>query len=217
MRPVATLRPAQEQALAYRSGRLAIAAAPGAGKTFILTRLIVRLIADLGVRPDEILVLTYMRSAALHFRQRVAAELARRGQTARGLRAMTLHAFCQSILQRHAQTYETLETAGEERDEPPSPAPETESGLRILSDAEQRIALAAAFHAAIASGVASKDLQKSLATKEPSEVMADTMAAARKALSAAKQAGRDPRAIVLDDAPEIGFMARHYEEHLVAG
>lgn len=96
------LRPAQARVLAYTGGRLAISAVPGAGKTFVLTQLATRLIAELGAKPSEILILTYMRAAAQNFRERIATALAAKGLAVYGLQATTIHAFCLSVIQRQA-------------------------------------------------------------------------------------------------------------------
>lgn len=98
----AGLRPAQQQVLTYTGGRLAISAVPGAGKTFVLTQLATRLIAELGAAPSQILILTFMRSAAMTFRERIAVALAGRGLSVYGLQATTIHAFCLSVIQRQA-------------------------------------------------------------------------------------------------------------------
>ncbi|MEW5820856.1 MAG: UvrD-helicase domain-containing protein [Cyanobacteriota bacterium] len=57
------LRDDQKEILNYKSGTLAVAAVPGSGKTFVNVALIVKLIEQ-GVNPENILVLTYMESAA---------------------------------------------------------------------------------------------------------------------------------------------------------
>lgn len=64
--------PRQDQAavLDYKSGKMAISAVPGAGKTKILEALIIKMIQD-GINPEEILVLTYMDSAARNIRERI--------------------------------------------------------------------------------------------------------------------------------------------------
>lgn len=113
------LRPAQARVLTYQGGPLAISAVPGAGKTFILTHLAARLIGEMAVDPSEILILTYMRSAARTFRDRVAEVLAQRGLSSHGLQATTIHAFCLRVVHRHAAL------SGEEE------------GFRTLSDAER--------------------------------------------------------------------------------
>lgn len=68
------LRPDQRPILAYRQGTMAISAAPGAGKTYVNTALIVELIAS-GVPPQHILALTYMDSAARTLQNRLKALL----------------------------------------------------------------------------------------------------------------------------------------------
>src|SRR5574344_207991 len=49
----------QKPVLAYKSGRMAISAVPGAGKTTILLALIIELLKK-GIKPENIFVLTYM-------------------------------------------------------------------------------------------------------------------------------------------------------------
>lgn len=65
-----TPRKDQERVLDYTSGRMAISAVPGAGKTKILEALIIKMIQG-GINPEEILVLTYMDSAARNIRERI--------------------------------------------------------------------------------------------------------------------------------------------------
>ncbi|PLS68851.1 MAG: hypothetical protein CV045_05530 [Cyanobacteria bacterium M5B4] len=57
------LRPAQKAILeSYKGGKLAIAAVPGSGKTFIIEQLVLQLIKE-GTPPDRIGIGTYMRSS----------------------------------------------------------------------------------------------------------------------------------------------------------
>ena len=65
-----TPREDQKPVLEYRQGTMAISAVPGAGKTFILLALIVKLL-ERKVNPENIFVLTYMDSAARNFRERI--------------------------------------------------------------------------------------------------------------------------------------------------
>jgi len=65
-----TPRDDQKPVLNYQSGKMAISAVPGAGKTTILLALILKLL-DIGVRAENIFVLTYMESAARNFRERI--------------------------------------------------------------------------------------------------------------------------------------------------
>ncbi|MBC7541558.1 MAG: ATP-dependent helicase, partial [Candidatus Sericytochromatia bacterium] len=97
-----TARPDQARVIAYRGGLAAVAAVPGAGKTFVLKELAARLIEDKLATPSQLLMLTYMRTGATNLRDRIKAELAFRGRSASGLRVMTIHAFCHQLLQRHA-------------------------------------------------------------------------------------------------------------------
>lgn len=60
----------QKPVLEYKSGRMAISAVPGAGKTTILLLLILKLLEQ-GVKPEHIFVMTYMESAARNFRERI--------------------------------------------------------------------------------------------------------------------------------------------------
>ena len=60
----------QKPVLDYESGKMAISAVPGAGKTTILLALILKLL-DKGINPENIFVMTYMESAARNFRDRI--------------------------------------------------------------------------------------------------------------------------------------------------
>lgn len=65
-----TPRADQKPVLDYKSGKMAISAVPGAGKTTILLALILKIL-DNGAAPENIFVLTYMESAARNFRERI--------------------------------------------------------------------------------------------------------------------------------------------------
>lgn len=65
-----TPREDQKPVFAYETGKMAISAVPGAGKTTILLALIVKLL-DRGINPENIFVMTYMESAARNFRDRI--------------------------------------------------------------------------------------------------------------------------------------------------
>lgn len=130
---------AQAEVLAYRGGRLAVGAVPGAGKTHVLTELLgeLALAPDAPARPHQCLVLTYMRSAVSEFRRRAHLALARRGASAHGLSVSTLHAFAARVL-REAEGGED-EAGG--------------SVLRIWSEAEQQAELSSALAQVLARGV----------------------------------------------------------------
>lgn len=66
-----TPRDDQKDILDYESGKLAITAVPGAGKTTVLQALIAKLIAS-NIPPENIFVLTYMDSAAKNIKERIS-------------------------------------------------------------------------------------------------------------------------------------------------
>jgi len=92
------LNPAQRQAVAFGSGPLLIVAGAGTGKTTVITRRIAHLIAQ-GVKPDEILALTFTDKAASEMEERVDLLLP---YGYYDLWISTFHAFCERILKQHA-------------------------------------------------------------------------------------------------------------------
>ncbi|MCR4895879.1 MAG: ATP-dependent helicase [Lachnospiraceae bacterium] len=64
------LNPSQTKAVNAPPGNLLLLAGPGSGKTFVITHRILTLIRDFGVPPEEILVITFTRDAALHMQER---------------------------------------------------------------------------------------------------------------------------------------------------
>ena len=64
------LNPAQEKAIAHKSGPCMVLAGPGSGKTTVITRRIEYLIKKHRVHPEEILVITFSKAAANEMRTR---------------------------------------------------------------------------------------------------------------------------------------------------
>ena len=64
----------QKPVLEYQSGKMAISAVPGAGKTTILLALIIELL-NRKINAENIYVLTYMESAARNFKNRISATI----------------------------------------------------------------------------------------------------------------------------------------------
>ena len=73
----------KELVTTYRSGYCGVPAIPGGGKTFALTQWAVEVITEGKNLPGKILIVTYMGSAASNFKQRIAAEVEKRGMTSR--------------------------------------------------------------------------------------------------------------------------------------
>lgn len=65
-----TPREDQRPVLEYEGGRLAVSAVPGAGKTTIMQALLIELIKK-NIKPEKILVITYMESAANLFLEKI--------------------------------------------------------------------------------------------------------------------------------------------------
>jgi DNA helicase-2/ATP-dependent DNA helicase PcrA len=95
------LRPGQDRVAAYRGGRLAVPAVPGAGKTTCLAYLAAKLLAD---QPGtRILILTVMNSAVSNFKRKISRFLAERGLPPRGYQVKTLHSLAAMILKERPE------------------------------------------------------------------------------------------------------------------
>ncbi|MDQ6824267.1 MAG: ATP-dependent helicase [Candidatus Eremiobacteraeota bacterium] len=91
----------QLDVIRHRGSNLLIFAGPGTGKTETLARRFASLVADDGVRPNEILVLTFSRRAADEMRDRVLLRLRQRlgsGLAVSELFVKTFHGFCGRLL-----------------------------------------------------------------------------------------------------------------------
>lgn len=91
------LNMAQRNAVEFGDGPLLIIAGAGTGKTTVITRRIARLI-EKGVKPDEILALTFTEKAAGEMEERVDMILP---YGYYDLWISTFHAFCERILKQH--------------------------------------------------------------------------------------------------------------------
>ena len=89
------LNPAQREAVAHDDGPILVLAGAGSGKTRVLTSRIVRLIAERGVAPHEILAVTFTNKAAGEMRTRITTQL---GHEPRGMWCGTFHALGARLL-----------------------------------------------------------------------------------------------------------------------
>jgi len=99
-RYLADLNPAQREAVLATEGPLLVVAGAGSGKTRVLTYRVAHLINACGVKPNEILAITFTNKAAGEMRERLEDLL---GPVARSIWILTFHAACGRILRREAQ------------------------------------------------------------------------------------------------------------------
>lgn len=90
----------QQQAVMAGPGPVLVMAGPGSGKTRVLTQRIAYLISHLGVRPYNILAVTFTNKAAREMEDRVMQSI---GQDTRGMTLGTFHAICVRLLRREAE------------------------------------------------------------------------------------------------------------------
>ena len=94
------LNPAQHQAVMTTQGPLLVLAGAGSGKTRVLTFRIAHMIADEGVRPWQILAITFTNKAAAEMRERLEALLP---NNIRGMWVCTFHAMCVRLLREDGE------------------------------------------------------------------------------------------------------------------
>ena len=94
------LNPEQRKAVQHGEGPLLVIAGPGSGKTRVITRRIVYLLENVpGLRPENVMALTFTDKAAGEMKSRVAKELPGLDTSPH---ISTFHSFCYSVLlQRH--------------------------------------------------------------------------------------------------------------------
>ena len=97
---LANLNPAQREAVLHTEGPLLVIAGAGSGKTRVLTHRVAHLTSAIGVKPNEILAITFTNKAAGEMRERLTAML---GPMARAIWILTFHAACGRMLRREAE------------------------------------------------------------------------------------------------------------------
>lgn len=60
----------QKEAIMHRDGPAMVLAGPGAGKTYVITKRVKALIDEYGVKPEQILVVTFSKAAAVEMKER---------------------------------------------------------------------------------------------------------------------------------------------------
>jgi superfamily I DNA/RNA helicase len=156
----------QAEVLAHAGGPLLVLAGPGTGKTTTMVEAVSRRI-ETGIPPEQVLVLTFSRKAAQELRERITARL---GTTSAGPAAWTFHAFCYALVREHA------------------PAELWAEPLRLLSGAEQDVALRELLHGSLELGRAwPPTLRACLTTRGLAEEV-------RALLSRAREIGLSPAA-----------------------
>jgi ATP-dependent DNA helicase UvrD/PcrA len=96
---LADLNDAQREAVLATEGPLLVVAGAGSGKTRVLTYRVAHLIESCGVKPQEILAITFTNKAAGEMRDRIGGLL---GPVSRAIWILTFHAACGRILRREA-------------------------------------------------------------------------------------------------------------------
>ena len=95
---LAKLNSQQRKAVTAADGPVLVVAGPGSGKTRVLTQRIAYLIASEGIRPWQILAVTFTNKAAKEMDQRVKSML--NEQATDGIMLGTFHSICARILRR---------------------------------------------------------------------------------------------------------------------
>lgn len=100
---------AQKDAIQTVDGPLLITAGPGTGKTYTLVQRAIYMIEERGIRPEQIMIVTFTEKAAKELITRVTNELGKRGLSVNvnDMYIGTFHSICLRFLKDHLE-YTTL-------------------------------------------------------------------------------------------------------------
>ncbi len=104
---MAILNKEQEEAAQFLNGCCMVSAVPGGGKTRTMTERIGKLILEHGVKPANILGVTFTRKAAGEMKDRIVGVLG--ANVAKGVRLTTIHSFCSQTLRKEGYEFTVLE------------------------------------------------------------------------------------------------------------
>ena len=91
--------------ISYENGTMAVPAVPGAGKTFIVTNLVAKLLCENKHKGEKILILTYMNSAVNNFKGRIKKILQDNEiKEENSYEVMTIHSLAVKIIKEKPET-----------------------------------------------------------------------------------------------------------------
>jgi superfamily I DNA/RNA helicase/RecB family exonuclease len=193
-RPVVppVLDEAQRRAVQHRGGPVLVLAGPGTGKTTTIVEAVVQRVEAGEITPDQALVLTYSRRAAVELRERIAARLDR---TIREPIARTFHSYAFGLLRADAAR------RGE-----PTP--------RLLSGAEQDLVVRELLRGDVEAGAARwpERLQPALGTRGFAQELRDLIQRAVERGISPRELAEIGRRRKRDDWIAAGKFAQQYEQ-----
>lgn len=90
----------QRKTVTHKDGPLLVIAGPGTGKTKVITHRIAYLIREHGIKPENILAITFTNKAAEEMQERINREIGEPHGSS--VKACTFHAFCVKVLRKYA-------------------------------------------------------------------------------------------------------------------
>ena len=91
----------QQELVAGTDGLYLVDAGPGTGKTFAITRRYANILSQSGVEPDDILLVTFTRSAATEMKERIVDHCDYELRELADAPIQTFHSHCQDLLMKH--------------------------------------------------------------------------------------------------------------------